>query len=338
MLTDLAAIEGLLDFQPSYFELLTAAAFRWFSDEAVSAAVVEVGLLGRWDATNVVDGLVAVLTNVGHDHTDGQGDWRRRIAEEKAGHRQGGRHLRARRDRSGAGRCVRRHAGGGGVAARRRLRVRVERARRRRSPARPPHARAPATRRCSSRSTARTRARTPPSRVAAAEAFFGRPLDPDIVFDAFAAVRNPGRFEVVQHDPLLILDGAHNREGAIAAAEALAEGFTVTGVTHLVDRCARRSRPRRAPRDPRRRGRGHGRVLRTRLAACAAGVGARRARRARRRPAASWSTTSARRSSTRWRSPRPTTSCSSPVRSTPSASRVRRAARARVGEGPVAAL
>src|SRR5690606_36004423 len=38
-----------------------------------------------WDATNVVDGLVAVLTNVGHDHTDGQGDWRRRIAEEKAG-------------------------------------------------------------------------------------------------------------------------------------------------------------------------------------------------------------------------------------------------------------
>ncbi len=70
---------------PSYFELLTAAAFRWFSDEAVAAAVVEVGLLGRWDATNVVDGVVAVLTNVGHDHTDGQGDWRRRIAEEKAG-------------------------------------------------------------------------------------------------------------------------------------------------------------------------------------------------------------------------------------------------------------
>ena len=85
MLTDLAAIEALLDVQPSYFELLTAAAFRWFSDEAVSAAVVEVGLLGRWDATNVVDGVVAVLTNVGHDHTDGQGDWRRRIAEEKAG-------------------------------------------------------------------------------------------------------------------------------------------------------------------------------------------------------------------------------------------------------------
>ena len=70
--------------------------------------------------------------------------------------------------------------------------------------------------------------------MAAAEAFFGRPLDPDLVFDALADVRNPGRFEVVQHDPLLILDGAHNREGAIAAAEALAEGFAVVGETHLV--------------------------------------------------------------------------------------------------------
>src|SRR6185436_13558893 len=85
LLTDLAGLESLLDRQPSYFELLTAAAFRWFSDEAVAAAVVEVGLLGRWDSTNVVDGVVAVLTNVGHDHTDGKGDWRRRIAEEKAG-------------------------------------------------------------------------------------------------------------------------------------------------------------------------------------------------------------------------------------------------------------
>ncbi len=85
VLTDLAALEPLLDHRPSRFELLVGAALRWFSDEAVQAAVVEVGLLGRWDATNVVDGAVAVLTNVGLDHTDGQGDWRRRIAEEKAG-------------------------------------------------------------------------------------------------------------------------------------------------------------------------------------------------------------------------------------------------------------
>jgi folylpolyglutamate synthase/dihydropteroate synthase len=70
--------------------------------------------------------------------------------------------------------------------------------------------------------------------LAAAEAFFGRPLEPALVAEALGSVRNPGRFEVVQHDPLLVLDGAHNREGAIAAVEALEEGFTVTGVTHLV--------------------------------------------------------------------------------------------------------
>src|SRR3546814_12393637 len=75
----------MLEHRPSYFELLTAAALRWFSDEAVAAAVVEVGLLGRWDATNVVDARVAVLTNVGRDHTDGVGDWRRRAAEAKSG-------------------------------------------------------------------------------------------------------------------------------------------------------------------------------------------------------------------------------------------------------------
>ncbi|MBT3247357.1 MAG: bifunctional folylpolyglutamate synthase/dihydrofolate synthase [Actinobacteria bacterium] len=70
---------------PSYFELLTAAAFLWFANEAVDVAIVEVGLLGRFDATNVLNGEVAVITNIGRDHTDGQEGWRRAIAEEKAG-------------------------------------------------------------------------------------------------------------------------------------------------------------------------------------------------------------------------------------------------------------
>ena len=153
LLTDLAALELGLDRQPSYFELLTAAAFRWFSDEAVDVAVVEVGLLGRWDATNVVDGQVAVLTNVGHDHTDGQGDWRRRIAEEKAGHRQGGRHLRAGRDRPGAAptcsRPPRRPPWCGATST-----SAVEQPSwRSAAGCRPPHARARATTRCSCRCT-----------------------------------------------------------------------------------------------------------------------------------------------------------------------------------------
>jgi len=71
--------------EPSYFELLTAAAILLFSNEGVDAAVVEVGILGRFDATNVLEGEVAVITNIGKDHTDGSEGWRRSIAAEKAG-------------------------------------------------------------------------------------------------------------------------------------------------------------------------------------------------------------------------------------------------------------
>src|SRR5699024_8870595 len=80
-----AAVEELAGVTPSYFEILTAAAFSWFAEVAVDVAVVEVGMLGRWDATNVADGVVAVLTNIGHDHTDGAEGWRRAIAGEKVG-------------------------------------------------------------------------------------------------------------------------------------------------------------------------------------------------------------------------------------------------------------
>ena len=79
-----AAVEELAGVVPSYFEILTAAAFTWFADVAVDVAVIEVGMLGRWDATNVADGAVAVLTNIGRDHTDGVGAWREAIASEFA--------------------------------------------------------------------------------------------------------------------------------------------------------------------------------------------------------------------------------------------------------------
>jgi dihydrofolate synthase/folylpolyglutamate synthase len=233
LLSDLAGLESLLERQPSYFEVLTAAAFRWFSDEAMGAAVVEVGLLGRWDSTNVVDALVAVLTNVGHDHTDGQGDWRRRIAEEKVGIvKEGATFVLGETDPSLADvfdatparevwrrgvdfACVENRLAVGG----RLLDLRT--------PGAAyddvflslhgPH-----------------QGENAAIALAAAEAFFGRPLEADLVVEALGTVRNPGRFEVVQRDPLLILDGAHNREGAIATVEALAEGFTVVGLTHLV--------------------------------------------------------------------------------------------------------
>jgi dihydrofolate synthase/folylpolyglutamate synthase len=85
VLTLLAGVEPLLEHRPSWFELVTSAAFVWFAETAVDVAVVEVGLLGRFDATNVVDGAVAVLTNIGKDHTDGAPGWQRAVAWEKAG-------------------------------------------------------------------------------------------------------------------------------------------------------------------------------------------------------------------------------------------------------------
>ena len=81
----LASLEGLLGQRPTRFELLTAAAFLWFADLAVDVAVVEVGLGGRWDATNIVDPSVAVVTNVSYDHVDVLGPTLEDIAGEKAG-------------------------------------------------------------------------------------------------------------------------------------------------------------------------------------------------------------------------------------------------------------
>jgi dihydrofolate synthase/folylpolyglutamate synthase len=81
----LALIEPMLSARPTRFELLTAAAFRWFADIAVDVAVIEVGLGGRWDATNVVQPEVAVITNVSYDHVEVLGPTLRDIATEKAG-------------------------------------------------------------------------------------------------------------------------------------------------------------------------------------------------------------------------------------------------------------
>ncbi|MDQ2650501.1 MAG: Mur ligase family protein, partial [Actinomycetota bacterium] len=233
VLTDLAAIETLLEQPPSYFELLTAAAFRWFSEEAVGAAVVEVGLLGRFDATNVVDGTVAVLTNVGYDHTDGAEGWRQRVAEEKAGIvKPGSTFVVGETDpdlapifsATPAGAVWRRDVDFACTANKLAVGGRL------------------------------LDLRTPGGTyddvfiplhgghqgdnaavaLAAVEAFFERPVEPDLVVEAFASVRNPGRFEVIAREPLVVLDGAHNPDGAVALADTLAEGFAHVGRRILV--------------------------------------------------------------------------------------------------------
>ena len=77
-----ANAEGIGTVRPSYFEIMTAAAFRWFSDDAVEVAVIEVGMLGRWDATNVVTPDVAVITNIALDHMEFAGPTLAHIATE----------------------------------------------------------------------------------------------------------------------------------------------------------------------------------------------------------------------------------------------------------------
>ena len=233
VLTDLAAIEPVLDHRPSRFELLVGAALRWFSDEAVQAAVIEVGLLGRWDATNVVDAEVAVLTNVGLDHTDGIGDWRRRVAAEKAGIvKPGSTFVLGETDPdladvfadTPAARTWSRDVDFGCTASRvavggRLLDLRTPEASYEEVflPLHGPH-----------------QGDNAAIALAAVEAFFERPVAPELVVEAFAAVRTPGRFEVVGREPLVVLDGAHNPDGAVALASTLEEGFVVRGERRLV--------------------------------------------------------------------------------------------------------
>jgi dihydrofolate synthase/folylpolyglutamate synthase len=235
VLGEIALLEEQRFFEerPSYFELLTAAGYAWFSEVAVDVAVVEVGLLGRYDATNVADGQVAVVTNVARDHTDGRGDWRRDIAGEKAGIVKPGSHLVLGEPDAGLrdvftaegpealwvrgddfGVVRDRLALGGHLLD---LRTPLARHDEVFLPVHGAH-----------------QADNAAVAVAAVEAFFGRPLDDDVVAEAFAGLRLPGRFEVLHRAPLLVLDGAHNPAGAAAAAATLAGEFTIRGTRRWV--------------------------------------------------------------------------------------------------------
>ncbi|MEA2686718.1 MAG: dihydrofolate synthase / folylpolyglutamate synthase, partial [Actinomycetota bacterium] len=230
-------LESLLDSPPTHFEILTAAAYRWFADVAVDVAVVEVGLGGRWDATNVADGRVAAVTNVSLDHAEIIGPGLADIAEEKAGIIKAGSVVvvgetdpdlvaifEASAATAGAeavwirGRdfdCASNDLAHGG----RQLELVTP-------GGRYPGLFLPVHGSYQGENAAMA--------LAAAEAFFGAPLDPDVVAEALAAVRLPGRLEVVSRDPLLILDGAHNPAGAVRSTAAIEEAFAGRGGRILV--------------------------------------------------------------------------------------------------------
>lgn len=233
VITDIARVAPLSGITPSYFELLTAAAFMWFAESAVDVAVVEVGLLGRYDATNVCEADVAIITNIGKDHTDGMGEWEQAIATEKAGIISADSTLvtgvedatlRAIFEAEGPERMFAkgedfqvvsdRPAVGGHLVD---LRTPFGTYEDLLVPLHGEH-----------------QADNAALAVVAVESFFGRSLEDSIVQDALGSVTMPGRFEVVAHSPLLILDGAHNPEGARAASRTLRDEFDVAGRRVLV--------------------------------------------------------------------------------------------------------
>lgn len=209
---------------PSRFEILTAAALALFCDEAVDVAVVEVGMGGRQDATNVVDAQVAVVTNVSLEHADVLGPTTADIARAKAGIVNAdsslvlgdvGASLRAVFESAGPARIW---ALGADFACESSRIAHGGRVLDLRTPGgRYPEVFLPLHGAHQGLNAA--------GALAATEAFFDAPLHPEVVAEGFRSVAVPGRMEVVGRRPLCILDGAHNPAGAFAAGATLAEDF-----------------------------------------------------------------------------------------------------------------
>ncbi len=219
-----ALVEQELGLDPSYFEVVTGAAMSWFADIAVDVAVIEVGLGGTWDATNVVNAEIAVVTNVSLDHTQWLGATAEEIASEKAGIVKKGStlvlgetdpDLVARFTERDAARVLLRDVDFGtrsNVAAigGRMLELFTP-------GGRYPDVFVPLYGAHQGDNAA--------AALAAAEVFVGAPLEPEAVYDAFTRVRSPGRLEIVGRRPLVLIDGAHNVAGAEALRAALGEEF-----------------------------------------------------------------------------------------------------------------
>jgi len=237
VIEELARLEPLLADRPTWFELVTAAGFAWFADLAVDAAVVEVGLGGTWDATNAGDGIVAVITSIGLDHTEFLGDTPESVAAEKAGiikegavvvvgHVEDGpaQVIDAAAAQAGAGPVL--HAGEefGVISDRVAIGGRLVSIR---TPMNAYHELfMPLHGAHQSENLAVA--------LTAAEAFFNRPLTEEVVNDALAGLTSPGRLEVVGRQPLVIVDGVKNEQGAAAAKAALDEEWSTVSPRVLV--------------------------------------------------------------------------------------------------------
>jgi len=211
----------------TYFEAVTALAYLWFADKPVGLGVFEVGMGGSWDATNLVDGQVAVITPIGMDHVAELGPTLADIAGEKAGIlKDGGTAILREQDPVAADVLARRAAAVGSTPRWEGKDWEVEE-----------RLLAVGGQSFVLRGLFETyedlylplfgeyAVHNAAAGVVAVEALTGQALDPDALREGLAAVRSPGRLEVVGREPLVVLDGAHNPEGAQALAEAMRESF-----------------------------------------------------------------------------------------------------------------
>jgi dihydrofolate synthase/folylpolyglutamate synthase len=223
----------------TFFEVLVAMAYAAFADAPVDAAVIEVGMGGRWDATNVADGEVTVITPIAIDHQRFLGRELSSIAGEKSGIvKPGATAVIAQQPIEAAEVLLRRVAQVGATVAREGLEFGV------------------AQREVAIGGQLVTlqglvavypdvflplhgvhQARNAACALSAVEAFLGAGpggLDPDVVRAGFAGVDSPGRLEVVRRSPTVLVDAAHNPAGAQALAEALEESFAFTRLVGVV--------------------------------------------------------------------------------------------------------
>ena len=221
----------------SFFEAITALAFAAFAEHPIDVGVIEVGMGGEWDATNVVEAGVSVITPIGLDHMEYLGNTLTEIAKTKGGIlKSGGFGVLAQQEPEAAIELLRRAAEVGIDVAREGVEYSL-----------------------TSRAVAvggqlisvkglnesfddiflplhgKHQAANAATALVAVEAFFGdTALDHDAVRAGFAAVTSPGRCEVVHRDPTILLDAAHNPHGAKALAETISNEFTFDEVIGVV--------------------------------------------------------------------------------------------------------
>jgi len=231
----IAMVDGRQPAPLSFFEVLTAMAFATFADLPVDVAVVEVGLGGTWDSTNVADGTVAVITPISLDHTQWLGDTVEQIAAEKAGIiKPGAVAVLAQQPVPAAEVLLRRAVSVGTSVLRegiefgvlnRELAVGGQQLDLRGLRGEYPDIALPLFGAHQASNAAVALATVEAFAPAVGDGEPG-PLGQEIVREGFAAVRSPGRLEVVRRSPLVIVDAAHNPAGMAAALEAITEAFT----------------------------------------------------------------------------------------------------------------